>query len=144
MHYIYIHRYTINYNKVREAHRISPRFHSYLDKILYLSNNSLVNFLACFCNICYNTELGGLFFLTKIFKVETLSVLLATQGDRKRMTFVAVEEMEWREDKDGTVHRMFQDCLQSEVREHICFLDAVYNEYVKYGGPLIQPIDAKW
>lgn len=30
MHYIYIHRYTINYNKVREARLISPRFYLYL------------------------------------------------------------------------------------------------------------------
>lgn len=30
MHYIYIHRYTINYNKVREARLISPRFRFYL------------------------------------------------------------------------------------------------------------------
>lgn len=71
-------------------------------------------------------------------------MLLATQGDCKWPTFVAVEETERREDKDGTVHRTFQDCLQSEVREHICFLDAVYYGYVKYGGPLIRSIDAKW
>lgn len=76
--------------------------------------------------------------------METLSVLLATQGDRKQTTFVAVEETERREDKDGTVHRTFQDCLQSEVREQICFLDAFDCGYVKYGGPLIQSIDAKW
>lgn len=30
MHYIYIHRYTINYNKVREARLISSRFRFYL------------------------------------------------------------------------------------------------------------------
>lgn len=30
MHYIYIHRYTINYNKVREARLISPRFRFHL------------------------------------------------------------------------------------------------------------------
>lgn len=36
MHYIYIHRYTINYNKVREARLISPRFHFYLNKILFI------------------------------------------------------------------------------------------------------------
>lgn len=63
MHYIYIHRYTINYNKVREAHLISPRFHFHLSIRYSLSfKYGLVNFLACFCNTCYNTELGGRFF----------------------------------------------------------------------------------
>lgn len=80
MHYIYIHRYTINYNKVREAHRISPRFHFYLDKILYLSNNGLVNFLACFCNTCYNTELGGLFSSYKKFQGGNFICALGNTG----------------------------------------------------------------
>lgn len=71
-------------------------------------------------------------------------MLLATQADCKWTTFVAVEETERRrEDKDGTVNITFQDCLQSEVREDICFRDAVYYGYVKYGGPLIQSVDAK-
>lgn len=104
MHYIYIHRYTINYNKVREAHLISPRFHFHLSIRYSLSfKYGLVNFLACFCNTCYNTELGGLFFpflLTKHVKVETLSVLLATQGDYQQTTSDAVGDTEREEMKD--------------------------------------------
>lgn len=105
MHYIYIHRYTINYNKVREAHLISPRFHFHLSIRYSLSfKYGLINFLACFCNTCYNTELGGRFFffllLTKHVKVETLFALLATQDDYQQTTSDAVGDTERGEMKD--------------------------------------------
>lgn len=42
MHYIYIHRYTINYSKVREAGLFPPGLVLSLDRILFISANMVI------------------------------------------------------------------------------------------------------
>lgn len=111
MHYIYIHRYTINYNKVREARLISPRFRFSLNKILFIfqiwSSKSLFQHVSVTPAITLSQE--DIFRSYKRLKVETLSVLLATQGSYQQTTFVAGEGMGQGEMKDrmytgGQIH----------------------------------------
>lgn len=63
MHYIYIHRYTINFNKVREAHLSPPDCFDLLIRYSLSFKYGVIKVCffvcVCACNTCYNTELGG-------------------------------------------------------------------------------------